>query len=145
MFALGVMVTLAGLAQALWTHPWWVGASAAGFGFVLGWLGRPAWWRERRLWLDAEGIAARKPGFAKVAWRDLDSCWVDRVEGRVFLFLVRSEAARKAAPRRWAQRTLAGMTRAPDLVVPIDLLDETPDRIGAAVEIARRAAEDAGS
>lgn len=141
MFVLGLVVLAAGIYLLTTPQPLALGLSAAAFGVVLaGFLGRPAYCRIRRVWLDAEGLHARLPGFGVVRWQDIEATWVDRVEGRVFLFVERSAEARAKARQGLVLRSLATMTRAPDLAVPIDMLDAPPDRIGAAVEVARLAA-----
>ncbi len=139
MLVLGVLVMGAGLYLLTTTQPHIVGLAALAFGAVLaGFLGRPAWRRIRMIWLDEQGLSARLPGFGCVRWQDIEATWVDRVEGRVFLFVDRTAPARAAAPLGMVLRTLATMTKAPDLALPIDMLDVPPDQVAAAIEVARQ-------
>lgn len=141
MFVLGVLVMVAGLYLLATDQPHVVGAAALAFGTVLaGYLGRPAWRRIRMVWFDGEGLHARLPGFGCQRWQDIEATWVDRVEGRVFLFVDRTTAARAAAPLGMVLRTVATMTKAPDLALPIDMLDAAPDQVAAAIEVAREQA-----
>lgn len=141
MFVLGLLVMGAGLYLLTSAEPHIVGGAALAFGAVLaGYLGRPAWRRIRMVWFDADGLRARLPGFGLVRWQDIEATWVDRIEGRIFLFVDRCQAARDAAPLGMVLRSLATMTRAPDLALPIDLLDAPPDQIAAAIEVARQTA-----
>ncbi len=140
-FVLGLLVTAAGLWLLIAGEPWSVGAAATGFGAVLaGFLGQPAWRRIRMLWIGPAGLGARIHGFGVVPWHDIEATWAGRTGERIFLFVDRTAAARAAAPVGVVLRALATVAKAPDLAVPIDLLDSPPERIAAAVEIAWRAA-----
>ena len=137
--AVGAALLAAGARLVLTGQEPLVGWTAIASGAVLaGWFASSWWRRAPVVSIDAAGLRARQPGFASIAWRDVERLRLLTRHRRAYLAIDRTAAARAAEPRQPAQRAWARAAGAEDLALPLDGLAFAPQQVAAVAELAWR-------
>lgn len=137
----GIAMLGAGVEQLRRDHTGVLAWTCVGCGLVcVLWFGK-LWWRQAPMvWFDDAGLRARVPGFGPLPWSSIEKVRFVRVNGKAFLVIDRTPAARQQQPASMVARSIARSAEAKDLAVPIDGLAARPDQVFAVVELAHRAA-----